>query len=572
MSEIVLNHLTTEYENALKSSAIPFSEYPRPQLKRESYLNLNGEWCFSVFAKDGKEKFSGKILVPFAPESRISGVFKQIDKDDSLVYQREFLLTKEFINEKTIIHFGACDQYASVFINGNLVGENIGILPFSLDITEFISEGQNTVKVVAKDPLNLDIPYGKQSNRRGGMWYTKISGIWQTVWIESLPKKHIENIKITPDLSGVNLTVTGGEDEKTVIFSGKEFKFTGDNFRLSVENPIVWSPENPHLYDFTIVCGNDKVSSYFGLRTVSIVSKCGKKYIALNGKPYFFNAVLDQGYFSDGIYLPATAQGFADDILTMKKCGFNTLRKHIKFEPNLFYYYCDKYGMLVFQDMVNSGKYNFIIDTATPTVFLKKGIRHRASKFRKEQFVKTGSGILEDLYNHPSVVYYTIFNEGWGQFDEKGNYQLLKALDNTRVYDTTSGWFKSRHTDIESDHVYFKKVKVRKNLDKPWVLSEFGGYSYKIKENSFNLTKTYGYKFFNEQKEFEDALVRLYQNEILPCAKAGLNGAVLTQLSDVEDETNGLLTYDRKVLKVNATRLKAVCDGVISAFNESVKK
>jgi beta-galactosidase/beta-glucuronidase len=255
----------------------------------------------------------------------------------------------------------------------------------------------------------------------------------------------------------------------------------------------------------------------------------------------------------------------------MKSCGFNTLRKHIKLEPALFYYYCDKYGMLVFQDMVNSGKYNFIIDTALPTVFLKKGVRRRASKKRKENFLKACSGVLEGLYNHPSVVYYTIFNEGWGQFDEKGCYNFLKSIDKTRICDTTSGWFKSRHTDVESDHVYFKKVKIKNRCDKPWVLSEFGGYSYKIKENSFNLTKTYGYKFFDNQENYENALVNLYEKEILPCAKAGLNGAVLTQLSDVEDETNGLLTYDRKVLKVSATRIKKVCDKVISAFNENLQ-
>ena len=564
-------HLETEYEKALKTNATPFCEYPRPQLKRSSYLSLNGLWRFFVQSKKGENLYGGKILVPFVPESRISGVFKNINKTDKLIYEREFLLENEFLSDRVVIHFGACDQYATVFINGVKVGKNVGILPFSFDITSVIKVGVNTIKVVASDPLNKALPYGKQSSRRGGMWYTPISGIWQSVWVESVPENYIEKIKITPDLNGINLTVVGGVHQKTLVFNGNRYEFFGDSFRLNVENPVLWSPENPHLYQFELISGKDKISSYFGLRTVSIVQKGERKYIELNGKPYFFNGVLDQGYFSDGIYLPATAQGFIDDILAMKKCGFNTLRKHIKIEPNLFYYFCDKYGMLVFQDMVNSGKYNFIIDTALPTVFLKKGIRHRASKARKKHFINTCIGTVDNLYNHPSIVYYTIFNEGWGQFDEKGNYSLIKERDNTRIVDTTSGWFKSKYTQVESDHVYFKKIKCRRKLKKPWVLSEFGGYSYKIKEHSFNQKKTYGYKFFSDAKAFEDALLDLYRNQILPCAKAGLNGAILTQLSDVEDETNGLLSYDRKVLKLNATRLFELNKKIEKAFNDSIE-
>ena len=276
--------------------------------------------------------------------------------------------------------------------------------------------------------------------------------------------------------------------------------------------------------------------------------------------------MLDQGYFSDGIYLPATVECYKNDILTMKKLGFNTLRKHIKIEPELFYYYCDKYGMLVCQDMVNSGKYSFLLDTAFPTIGLKKGIKRYATRKRKNIFESTARRTLELLGNHPSVVYYTIFNEGWGQYDADRLYEELKLVDKTRIYDTTSGWFYGKRSDVESQHVYFKPFIVKKEYSRPLVLSEFGGYSYKINEHSFNLGKTYGYKLFNNKKDFENALVRLYSNEILPAIDKGLCGAFLTQLSDVEDETNGLLTYDRQMLKIDEDIMKKISEDIYSKF------
>ena len=353
----------------------------------------------------------------------------------------------------------------------------------------------------------------------------------------------------------------------TLIFDGKEYSFCGDTFRLDVQDPKLWTPDTPHLYDFSVISGEDRIDSYFALRTVSVCEKNEKSLICLNGKPIFCHGLLDQGYFPDGIFMPASERGYEEDILKMKACGFNMLRKHIKLEPELFYYYCDKYGMLVFQDMINNGKYSFLIDTALPTVFLKKGISHRASKKRRAEFEKTSLGILDTLFNHPSVVYYTIFNEGWGQFDEKYFYELLKNTDSTRIYDTTSGWFKVKHTDVESDHVYFKPVKLSSVKGKPMVLSEFGGYVCKIEGHSFNVDKTYGYRFFDNCTDLEDALAALYENEIIPAINDGLCATVLTQVSDVEDETNGLLTYDRRVLKVTPKHMSELADKLYLSFN-----
>lgn len=553
--------LETDFEKQLNRDTIPFEEYPRPQLKRDSYLCLNGYWDFKIKRKEN-EIFSGEILVPFAVESRISGVEREIRDRDILIYERSFILKKEFVKSRILLHFGACDQFARVFVNEKEVGENIGgYLPFSFDITDFAVLGENKIRIEAKDPLDLDLAYGKQTKKRGGMWYTKISGIWGTVWLESVSENYIKGIKITPDLSGADICVIGGEEKKTLVFEDKIYEFSGESFRLNIKNPKLWSPETPYLYDFKIISGEDEVSSYLGLRTIAAK---GNK-ILFNDKPYFFNGLLDQGYFSDGIFLPATPEGFKNDILKMKECGFNMLRKHIKLEPDLFYYYCDKYGMFVFQDMINSGKYSFILDTALPTVFLKKGISHRANKKRRADFDKTSKGIIENLYNHPSVVYYTIFNEGWGQFDADKYYEKLKKLDNTRVYDTASGWFKTKLSDVESEHIYFKPIKLKK-AQKPLVLSEFGGYSCKIENHSFNLDKTYGYRFFAEREKFEKALIELYENEVLPAIDKGLCAAVLTQVSDVEDETNGLLTYDRKVLKVNSEKMKALSEKIYSKF------
>lgn len=552
--------LHTPFEKDLSDA--PWQEYPRPQLKRDSYINLNGYWELTLKNKKG-ELSLGRILVPFVPESRISGIGRRFSKKDILVYSRSFELPDGFMKDRLLLHFGAVDQSCRVLVNGSPAGSHEGgYTPFVLDITESVTAGINTLTVEVSDPLDTELPYGKQREKRGGMWYTPTSGIWQTVWMESVCENYIQSLRITPDTEKVTIEIAGGEPEKLIYFAGREYRFT-DSIEIAVDDPVCWTPDTPKLYEFSVVSGNDRIDSYFALRKTEVI---GDK-ILINGKPQFFHGLLDQGYFSDGIFLPATPDGFKNDILTMKKLGFNMLRKHIKLEPDLFYYYCDKYGMFVFQDLINSGKYSFLIDTALPTVGLKKGITHKASPRRKAAFEETAEATLAQLYNHPSVVYYTLFNEGWGQYDAERLYRKMKAVDPTRVWDATSGWFRTGESDVLSEHIYFKPLKL-KGDGRPLVLSEFGGYSYKAEGHVFNKKDTYGYKFYNDISELEKGLLKLYTDEVLPAVKDGLSAAVLTQVSDVEDETNGLFTYDRQVLKVDEEQMRLISEKLFEAFKE----
>jgi hypothetical protein len=562
-------YLKTPFETDTSSN---WNEYPRPSFKRDSYLCLNGEWDLSS-ELCGKETKLGKINVPFTPETRLSGIHREKQAGEKYIYRRAFVLDSDFIKETVLLHFGAVDQICRVFVNGQIVGDHVGgYLPFSFDISGFVKEGKNYVKVVVLDELDRELAYGKQRKDRGGMWYTPISGIWQTVWCESVPKNYIKGIKVTPSLDSVHIDVDANDGEKVLVIGENEYRFSEKSIDVKIENPINWTPENPYLYDFTLTYGDDKIESYFALRTVSIGEKNGKTFILLNEKPILCHGLLDQGYYCDGIYLPANPKGFEFDILEMKKLGFNMLRKHIKIEPQLFYYYCDKYGMLVFQDMVNSGKYNFFIDTALPTIGFKKGITHKATDKRRKAFEKDSRETIDLLYNHPSVIYYTIFNEGWGQFDADENYLALKEYDPTRVYDATSGWFWEKHSDVHSEHIYMRKLKLKARKNRPLVLSEFGGFSCKLRRHAFNLSNTYGYSANNGTEDFEKAFVALYDNQVIPyIKKEGLCALVYTQVSDVEDETNGLLTYDRQVLKVDPKNVKAMSKRLYKAFEEVTK-
>lgn len=552
----MLNHLYTKWGKDLP--AIPLNEYPRPSLKRDSFFCLNGEWEFYT-----DEEQSGNIIVPFCPESLLSGINKTYKKGTEFTYKKSFSLPEGFVKSKVFLHFGAVNQIADVYLNGTHLGNHQGgYIPFSFEISALLKK-ENILEVKVKNDFDdYVMPYGKQCRKRGGMWYTPTSGIWQTVWLESVPENYIEEININANLNKVSFEIKGAQTGEIIIDtpSGERIlPFCNGKCDYFPENPELWSPENPYLYYCTIKTDTDFVQTYFAIRTLEIKSKNGIPRTLLNGKPYFFHGLLDQGYFSDGIFTPADIDAFRQDILTAKELGFNMLRKHIKIEPELFYYECDRLGIIVFQDMVNNGKYSFFRDTALPTIGIKKipSFLNKRSQSEKNAFLTSMTETVSLLKKHPSICCWTIFNEGWGQFDADKMYDVLLSLDSMRFIDSASGWFKTKKNDFFSEHIYFKPVKLKESK-KPIFLSEFGGYSFKPTGHVFNTEKTYGYRLFSDNMEFENAFIALYENEIIPHIEKGLCAAVYTQLTDVEDETNGLISYDRKVVKINKEKAKEI--------------
>lgn len=554
--------MTTEGENL---QGQPWQVYPRPQMRRDSFLNLNGEWELAV----GDGEFDKKILVPFCPESQLSGLKEHFDHNQPLKYRRTFSASEAFRKGRVLLHFGAVDASAEVFLNGTFIAEHVGgYESFSVDITDYLKE-ENQLVVVTMDAMYNIHPYGKQTLKRGGMWYTPVSGIWQTVWLESVPQTYIRKLNIENRGVTVTITTKPALEGKVTVNGLGEFTLKDGKVTITPENPHFWSPEDPYLYDFVVEAGEDRVESYFALRTLEI-KKIGKyQRLCLNGKPYFFHGLLDQGYWPDGLFTPAAPECYAQDILAMKKLGFNTLRKHIKVEPEEFYYQCDKLGMIVFQDMVNNGDYNFLRDTVLPTIgiqTLNDKNMHRDPATR-DAFLRGVEATVNQLKNHPCILSWTIFNEGWGQFDSDNVYHQFKALDDSRWIDSTSGWFRRKETDVDSRHVYFKPIKL-KARKKPLVLSEFGGYSYKPQGHVFNTEQTYGYGKFEDQEQFAAAVEKLYREQVIPAVRSGLCAAIYTQVSDVEDETNGLLSYDRKVEKLKSEQMLPIAEALYEAIRE----
>ena len=559
----MIDLMTTAGENL---TGTPWTVYPRPQMKRDSYINLNGSWDFSV----DYEKM-GQIRVPFCPESKLSGIGKHFDEGSLLCYNRSFTLPENFNKGRVLLHIGAADQRADVFLNNKPVGwHKGGYEAFTLDITDQLQQ-ENMLQICCFDDLtDQSYPYGKQTLNRGGMWYTPVSGIWQSVWLESVPDTYIRKLNIENRGYGATISVEPALNGTVRVAELGDFELVNGKVTITPENPNLWSPENPYLYNFTVEAGEDRVESYFAIRSLEVKQVGTYQRLCLNGKPYFFHGLLDQGYWPDGLFTPATPECYADDILMMKKLGFNTLRKHIKVEPEEFYYQCDRLGMIVWQDMVNNSDYNFIRDTALPTV----GIQTLSDKnlhkdeFSRKRFLEAMEATVNQLKNHPSICYWTIFNEAWGQFGSDNVYEQFKKLDDTRFIDSTSGWFRQKKSDVDSRHVYFRKVNLKAGK-KPLVLSEFGGKTYKTEGHVFNPDKSYGYGGCDTLVALNEALVKLYMEEIVPCVKNGLCAAIYTQVSDVEDEINGLVTYDRKVEKVDPEKMLPVAAALQQAIEEN---
>ena len=549
--------------------AAPWSVYPRPQMRRDSYVNLNGLWEFAVTDGLSPEKYDRQILLPYCPESALSGIREHFEEGASLWYHRVLELPEGFDSGRLLLHIGAADQICDVFVNGHSVGHHEGgYEAFSCDLTQ-AREPVLDITIRCRDNLrDQRFPYGKQVMNRGGMWYTPVSGIWQTVWLEQVPETYIR--KLTIDNKGYSVTIRTGLDiPGTVTVEGLgQFPLAEGEVTIAPENPRLWSPEDPFLYNFTVTQGEDEVASYFAIRSLEI-KKIGKyPRLCLNGKPYFFHGLLDQGYWPESLLTAPAPESYADDIAAMKALGFNMLRKHIKVEPEEFYYQCDKLGMVVFQDMVNNGDYSFSRDTALPT----GGIQWLPDrKLHPDQDTRTFfrnamAATVEQLRSHPSIVYWTIFNEGWGQFCADEMYHELRAQDDTRWIDATSGWFRRKETDVDSRHVYFRKVRLKGDGKKPLVLSEFGGKTYKAEGHIFNPEKTYGYGGCETPEALAAAMEKLYLQEVLPCIGRGLCAAVYTQVSDVEDEINGLLTYDRKVCKLTPETMLPIAEKLTEAL------
>ncbi|WP_026652590.1 glycoside hydrolase family 2 protein [Butyrivibrio proteoclasticus] len=612
----VLNRLYTPWGENLDPDNV-LKEYPRPQFVRDSYINLNGYWEYAFCTESGDESdltipkdMEGIILVPFSPEAMLSGVERRLNPESYLWYQKKLPdLTRKNQASRFLLHFGAVDQFADVFINNTLIGSHSGgYLPFTVDITDYLKFGDDNL--LAKDnTLNLrvkdtsDSSYhsrGKQTLKRGGMYYTCQSGIWQTVWIEEVPETYIRELFIRPenDLKTVSIEIStnrptqvsvkipGLEQVKSASSASEQSQYNNDfeyssdtcpcvgidhsevsptyyHFTFEITDPHLWSPEDPYLYPLQITAAEDQVKSYFAVRSYT-VEKDPKGFMrfCLNHKPYFLMGVLDQGYWPDGLYTAPSDEALIFDIKEMKRLHFNMLRKHIKVESARWYYHCDRLGMIVWQDMVSGGSsYAKPMVSYLPTLFPKVFGRmsdgpayyktfSRGSAEGRSEWINEMKSTIRYLYNVPSIATWVLFNEGWGQFNAAGATIIAREMDDSRPIDQASGWFDEGSGNFRSVHNYFRPLTVEVEEKRAFVISEYGGFTHHIEGHS-SVDRVFGYKKYNTIEELGVAYYNLMNGTLKPLIPRGLSGAVYTQLSDVEEEVNGLMTYDRRITKIN---------------------
>ncbi len=562
--------MLTEFGEKIDKNC-PLAEYPRPQFVRNSYINLNGCWkCEFSKSSELPSDFKTDITVPFSPETPLSGVGRVLEPSEYLHYEKRFNIPSDFNKGRVFIHFGAVDQIADVYLDGVHVGSHSGgYTPFSFEITDNIKEGENRLNVTVRDFSDTkQYSRGKQKFNRGGIWYSPQSGIWQTVWLESTPKEYLHSVKITPDFDNEQVRFDFKADAEVLVsvYDGDMLIAETAEKVVRIPNFKPWSPESPFLYNVVFSCGKDRVRSYFGMRKFSVgKDENGMPRLFLNNKPYFHNGLLDQGYYPDGFLTPPSNEAMEYDVKTVKKMGFNMLRKHIKIEPLLWYHYCDVNGILVWQDMVNGGgKYGLEV-SVLPFIGVNLDDTNyktfkRTDASQRESYYKELREMLDALYNCPCIAVWVPFNEGWGQFDSAKAYKFIKEFDKTRVVDSTSGWHDRGVTDVISKHIYFTPIKVKAGA-KPYVLSEFGGFSHRVNGHTFN-NKMFGYKIYNSPESLAKAYKKTFEKVIIPQISKGLSATVYTQLTDVEDELNGLLTYDRKVVKIPVDILKKINERV----------
>lgn len=601
-------HLITQWGEKIEGTADKESvlaEYPRPFMVREVWQSLNGLWKYALCDKtEWKEKskipfprhYDGEILVPFSPETRLSGVERQLKPDGVLFYERKVSFSPQILERyrgeyRILLHFGAVDQRCEIIVDGRKAGSHSGgYLPFTRDITGFLKREQVLKAGGFKLGLMVldasDTSYhsvGKQTLNPGGMYYQATSGIWQTVWLEAVPPIYIRDIvwdtfydegevSVQAELNfgeqrkgnayEVRLTFLNGEYGEERFAAAEKKRFVIPAFRS-------WSPENPYLYRVRIdlyekgkkeAC--DSVESYFAMRKCSIGTDArGIRRIFLNNKPYMQVGILDQGYWPESMYTPPSEEAMLFDIEKMKALGFNMLRKHVKVEPQRWYYHCDRLGMLVWQDMVNGGRKNkgwYVTYLATLFQLLRiqatdrhKFLLSRQDAAGRKEYEQELAELTRQMKKHPSVVCMVPFNEGWGQFATVKMTNLVKDMNQNIIVDSASGWFDMGCGDVKSLHWYFFKLKYKREEKRALALTEFGGYVQKIKEHVSH-EKEYGYRIFRTKEELEAGYEKLMRDTVLPAVKGGVSATVYTQLSDVEEEINGLYTYDRAVLKLDS--------------------
>ena len=569
----------------------PLPEYPRPALRRDSFESLNGLWQFAI-TKSAQlpRQWEGDILVPYSPETRASGVGRTLQPGEWLHYYRSFALPAGS-GGRVLLHFGAVDYACAVQVNGHLVGGHRGgYWPFTFDITEALNADHNRLWVAVQDPTGAGVQArGKQTLRPGGMFYPAQSGIWQTVWLERVPDNYIETLTVTPDYDARTVTVRartakpGGAVNLWAVVRAGGVTIAEDwgsdeadrdgavTLNIPEEHFFPWSPDSPFLYDLTVGTTQgeeenfDTVHSYFALRKWSCTPDArGVLRFCLNDRPLLLNGLLDQGYWPDGLYTAPSDDALVYDIQLAKDMGFNMLRKHIKVECDRWYYHCDRLGMLVWQDMPCGGRRYDPLIVSTPLVtgwHLDDSwypLFGRTNVTARKAFLNELRDMVTTLYNHPCITVWVPFNEGWGQFDSQTAVQVIRSVDKTRTIDPASGWHDQGFGDVRSLHVYFQKYRFQPDkLGRATLLSEFGGYVHRVEGHAIG-GKSVGYKTCDAPLSLEYALQALYDEQIRPAIAQGLSAAVYTQLSDVEHELNGLVTYDRSIVKLPVQTLHKI--------------